>query len=271
MATLTKTAPSLAGRVAIVTGGSDGIGYVTVLRLASRGARVYIMSRSSQKAEDAIEAMKRSQPDNPLDVHFLRIDLQSLSSVQEAAQKFKAKESRLDILVNNAGIMATPYALTGDGFEQQWQTNYLSPFFLIKALLPVLSFTAAEARPRGDVRIVNVSSDAAFVSLAPNPDVEDPNLGYLKGMMAAWKRYCHSKLALVLLTHRLHTTFQTQNLAIKAYVIHPGVAETNLQASDPTFVGKTVKFLVRWGLVPGKLSREDAAKTALACATSDDK
>ena len=82
--------------------------------------------------------------------------------------------------------MATPYALTGDGFEQQWQTNYLSPFFLIKALLPILSFTAAEARPRGDVRIVNVSSDAAFVSLAPNPDVEDPNLGYLKGMMAAW-------------------------------------------------------------------------------------
>ena len=62
------------------------------------------MSRSSQKAEDAIEAMKRSQPDNPLDVHFLRIDLQSLSSVQEAAQKFKAKESRLDILVNNAGV-----------------------------------------------------------------------------------------------------------------------------------------------------------------------
>ena len=84
--------------------GSDGIGYVTTLQLAVHGARVYILSRSPQKAADAIAAMKESTPDKELDVRFLQIDLQSLGSVDEAARKFKATESRLHILVANAGV-----------------------------------------------------------------------------------------------------------------------------------------------------------------------
>ena len=84
------------------------------------------------------------------------------------------------------------------------------------------------------------------------------------------KRYCHSKLAIVLLTHHLHRLFTSQNLDIKAYVLNPGVIETNLQATDPTLLGRTIKFVVKWGLVPGKLGREDGARTTLACATSDD-
>jgi len=82
--------------------------------------------------------------------------------------------------------MATPYALTSDGFETQWQTNYISHFFLIKALLPILSSTAAEDPSSNCVRIVNLSSDAVFVPIAPNLDFENPNLDYIKGMMAAW-------------------------------------------------------------------------------------
>ena len=84
--------------------GSDGIGYVTTLQLAIHGARVYILSRSAQKAADAIAAMKASTPDKELDVRFLQIDLQSLGSVDEATKKFKATESRLHILVANAGV-----------------------------------------------------------------------------------------------------------------------------------------------------------------------
>lgn len=84
------------------------------------------------------------------------------------------------------------------------------------------------------------------------------------------KRYCHSKTAIVLLTHHLHRLFTSQNLDIKTYVLHPGVIETNLQAFDPTLLGRTIKFVVKWGLLPGKLSREDGARTTLACATSED-
>ena len=87
------------------------------------------------------------------------------------------------------------------------------------------------------------------------------------------KRYCHSKMAMVLLTHHLHTLVTRDDNAmnnIKTYAVHPGFVETNLQALDPTLLGKIVKFSVRWGLVPGKVSREDGARTTLACATSDE-
>ncbi|KAL9129097.1 MAG: hypothetical protein Q9217_002369 [Psora testacea] len=275
-----KDMPSLVGSVAIVTGGaflliklgcSDGIGYETSLQLALHGARVYILSRSSEKATQAISAMKQSAPDQKLDMHFLQVDLQSLASVNEAVQKFRANESKLDILINNAGIMATPYALTKDGYEAQWQTNYLSPFFLIISLLLILTSTATGKYSGGSVRIANVSSDAAFVPFAPNLDIENPNLDYLTGWTAAWKRYCHSKLALVLLTHHLHTLFINKNLPIKTYVLNPGYIATNLQAADPTLLGKIVKYTVKWGLVPGTMGREDGARTTLACVTSDDK
>ncbi|KAL9008743.1 MAG: hypothetical protein Q9173_006158 [Seirophora scorigena] len=260
--------PSLDGRVAIVTGGSDGIGYVTSHRLALRGARVYIIARSSEKATQAIADMKQSAPEKPLDIHFLQADLQSFASVVQVAKRFNDQESSLDILINNAGIMAAPYALTEDGYETQWQTNYLSPVLLIKSLLPTMTSTARE---KGLVRIINVVSDAPFVPITPNLDLGNPNLDHLTGFMGPWKRYCHSKMAMVLSTHHLHTLFTRDALGIKTYSVHPGFIETNLQALDPTLLGKIVKFIVRWGLVPGKVSREDGARTTLACATSDDR
>lgn len=84
--------------------------------------------------------------------------------------------------------MATPYALTIDGFETQWQTNYLSSFYLIKLLLPPLSSTVSETEYPNElgVRIINVSSDAAVVPLAPSLDLENPNLDNLTGFLAAW-------------------------------------------------------------------------------------
>ena len=123
----TKDMPSLTGYVAIVTGGkthttafdrqhlmwifelgSDGIGFVTCRQLAQHGARVYILSRSPQKAAEAMASMKQSVPDKELDIHFLQVDLQSLESVNRAVEKFKAAESRLDLLINNAGVRYLP-------------------------------------------------------------------------------------------------------------------------------------------------------------------
>ena len=77
--------------------------------------------------------------------------------------------------------MAAPYALTVDGFETQWQTNVLSHFLLIKAFLLLLSSAAAESTAGNHVRIVNVSSDAAFVPITPDLDLDNPNLDYFKG------------------------------------------------------------------------------------------
>lgn len=80
-------------------------------------------------------------------------------------------------------IMAAPYALTEDGYEAQWQTDYLSPLLLIKSLLPTMTTTA---RKKGLVRIINVVSDAAYLPITPDLDLENPNLDHLTGFMGPW-------------------------------------------------------------------------------------
>ena len=83
--------------------GNAGIGYEITLQLALHGARVYIAGRSPDRVKKAIEQMKSSST-KPLDLHMIKMDLQSLRSVKEAAEYFMRQESRLDLLINNAGV-----------------------------------------------------------------------------------------------------------------------------------------------------------------------
>lgn len=156
--------PSLKGKVAIVTGGNGGIGLETVRELASNGAKVYMASRSEDKAKSAIEQLKQNAAaEKPIDVHYLNLDLMKLSSAKKCADDFKAKESRLDILICNAGIMAVPYKLTDDGIEQSFQVNHLTHFALFQQLAPIMSNTGKESGH--PARLVNLSSFAVSIIL----------------------------------------------------------------------------------------------------------
>lgn len=115
-----------------------------------------------------------------LDLHFLKMDLNDLQSVKAAARNFAQMERCLDILINNAGIMATPFELTKDGYESQWQVNYLAPFILTAGLLPLMLASAAETRTHERVRVVNLSSD--MTRMGPKTmQLEDVNLTNVKG------------------------------------------------------------------------------------------
>ncbi len=61
-------------------------------------------------------------------------------------------------------VMTVPYNLTADGFETQWQTNYLAPHTFTVCLIPLLLSTAAGCGSKSRVRVINVSSEAAFIS-----------------------------------------------------------------------------------------------------------
>lgn len=109
-----------------------------------------------------------------------------LQSVVAAAKQFKAKESKLHGLVNNAGIMATPFALSGDGFEAQWQTNYLSHWVLTWHLLDILMNTLQEEGfAPGSVRTVDVTSDGH--NFAPKVGIDFKDINQDKGGL--WSRY----------------------------------------------------------------------------------
>ncbi|KAI0420596.1 hypothetical protein F5X98DRAFT_331335 [Xylaria grammica] len=225
------TLPDLKGRVFIVTGGNSGIGYHTVAYLAEHGAHVYMCARSPEKGAAAIANIKKTHPSANIDL--LQMDLTDLASVVAAAKQFLTLETALHGLINNAGIMATPFEMTKDGHEAQWQTNYLAHWVLTEHLLPLMLQTA-KALPPGSVRIVNLTSAGHLSAPKGGINFEDPSLGD----SGPWARYGQSKLSNILHTRTLHKTYGPGSPSARngegeiwASSVHPGMVETNLATS----------------------------------------
>ncbi|KDQ21285.1 hypothetical protein BOTBODRAFT_197762 [Botryobasidium botryosum FD-172 SS1] len=223
-----KDMPDVTGKVAIVTGGNTGLGKEIVRQLAKRGAKVYMASRTESRALSAIEELENDHPEikSKAGIVFLQLDLTSLASCQAAAKQFLEKETRLDILINNAGIMATPYELTKDGFEMQFQSNYLGHFAFTHPLIPLLVETSKD--PSTSVRIVQVSSmghnfakdDVSFRSDLAYSETVNREFG------TPWARYGQSKLASILFAKELSRRLADHRIFSSA--LHPGNISTEL-------------------------------------------
>ena len=210
--------PDQAGRTALVTGVSPGgLGYVTALELARRGARVVLAGRSPDKVAAAAGQIDDEIPGARLD--RLILDLADLSSVRQAAEAAQSFGS-LDVLVNNAGVMAPPYARTVDGFELQMGTNHFGPFLLTGLLLDQIAASA-------DGRVVTVSSQ--MHRMATRAPLEDPRVQ--RGRYLRWPEYARSKLANLLFTLELDRRAAQHGLPVRALAAHPGFSGTHLAAN----------------------------------------
>ncbi|AXN51835.1 3-oxoacyl-[acyl-carrier-protein] reductase FabG [Mycobacterium marinum] len=209
--------PSFTGRTVIVTGANSGLGAVTARELARHGARVILAVRNTSKGEAAAQQMTGSNA-GPVEVR--RLDLQDLSSVRE----FAAGVDKSDLLINNAGIMATPYALTADGFESQIGTNHLGHFALTNLLLPKLTD-----------RVVTVSSMAHWTGRINLAD-----LNYQSRRYSPWLAYGQSKLANLLFTSELQKRLDAAGSPLRALAAHPGFSHTNLQGASGRKLGDAV-------------------------------
>jgi retinol dehydrogenase-12 len=147
--------PDLGSLTAIITGATSGIGAETARVLAKRGARVVIPARNVKAAEEMRARIRGEFPG--ADVLVLHLDLSSLASVRAFARRFLALGLPLHLLINNAGKFSHgQLALSEDGVEMTFATNYLGHFLLTELLLGRMAETAAETGVQG--RIVNVSS-----------------------------------------------------------------------------------------------------------------
>lgn len=93
--------PSLTGRVAVVTGSTDGLGRQVAARLADGGATVVLAGRNTERGRAAAAAVGRGSV-------FLTLDLASLASVRAFAAAVSGRFQRLDLLINNAGVAMIP-------------------------------------------------------------------------------------------------------------------------------------------------------------------
>ncbi|KAH8673404.1 putative short-chain dehydrogenase [Xylariales sp. PMI_506] len=217
------------GRVALITGGTSGIGVETAAALHATGADVYFTARDAAKGEQTRrDILSRSQGNGKLEV--IAMDMDSLSSVRKAAQDFMARSPKLNVLINNAGIMAPPYSKTPDGFERQFGVNHLAHYLLSVLLLPTL---LSSSTPDFNSRVVFVSSSSHRYSQVRWDDYnyEQP------GAYDPYQGYGQSKTAMIWTANYIDRHFGDQG--VHALSLHPGGIWTGLQAfSDAEQVEK---------------------------------
>ena len=199
--------PPLADRRVLVTGGNAGLGYFACEQLAGAGAGVVMASRSRDRAERAISAIRSVHPD--ADVTFQPLDLADLSSVRAAAGSIAAGPP-LSGLLANAGVVGSPRRhTTADGFELQFGTNHLGHYALIALLLPALSAAAT--------RIVHLGSIShRWARLTPS--------SLQPSTYRSASAYATSKLAVMSFGFELARRLDLTRSPATSVVAHPGLA-----------------------------------------------
>jgi len=253
------TIPDLTGRLAVVTGASDGIGHIIATRLAQAGAEVVMPVRSQQKGEAAAQRI-RSAVDGAT-VSTRSLDLSSLESVAALVAQLTSEGRPVHLLVNNAGVMRPPQRQeTTDGFELQWGTNHLGHVALTLGLLPLLR--------AGGARVTHQTSIAAR---SGELNWDDLNHDETYDVM---KAYTGSKIAVGLFARELDARSRAGGWGISSNLCHPGISPTNLLAAQPAMgrdrvpaERRLIGVLSRTGVVGTPRS---AALPALMAATGAD-
>ena len=217
--------PDQSGRVVVITGANSGLGLAAAHVLARKGATVVLGCRSVPNAEKARAAILEVTPQ--ANVQVGSVDVASLRSVRDFAESICRRFAALDVLINNAGIMATPHAVSSDGFEMQLATNHLGHFALTGLLLPLM-------RERSGSRVVAVASIAAR---SGRINFDDP-MG--EHRYDPWQAYNQSKLANLMFALELQRRLAKTRSATVAVAAHPGASTTNLFATPGGFFAKRV-------------------------------
>lgn len=202
--------------VAIVTGASNGLGFVTAQALVAAGAVVVLGCRDRGRGEQAADLCAAGGgPVGGGRAEVGEIDVARPDSVAAFARWFTRQHGRLDLLVNNAGVMAAPPTLTPEGVELHWATNHVGPFALVGHLLDVLAATPGS-------RVVAVSSVAAGAGRLTGHDPTSL-AGY-----HWWPVYAASKLANLVYARELERRLRAAGLPVTSVAAHPGTTHTNL-------------------------------------------
>jgi NAD(P)-dependent dehydrogenase (short-subunit alcohol dehydrogenase family) len=224
------------GKVALVTGGAQGLGRGIAMRLAAEGYRLVLADIDEARLEEA-----RAQVPNVL--LTLRVDVADADSVSQALGHVRGQAGRLDVLVNCAGILGlvdnrpprvedTPL----DVWQRVISVNLTGPFLMCRAAVPLM-------RESGGGRIVNISSRAARVRSG------DPAYATSKGGLLTFSRYLAGEVAKDGITVNCVTpsrveTPMTRDLGGEA-VLAAKIAETPLgRIGTVDDIAGTVAFLV---------------------------
>jgi NAD(P)-dependent dehydrogenase (short-subunit alcohol dehydrogenase family) len=236
---------TMAGKVILITGGTDGIGKQAAKELAEMGAEVVVVGRSEAKCQATIDEIKAFSGNDQ--VEYLLADLSSMAQVKALADAFRQKYTRLDVLVNNAGAGFVRRQESADGYEMTFALNHLAYYLLTRLLLDMLTASAPS-------RVVNTSSNSHFRGRINFEDL------MLKRGYSVMKGYSQSKLANVLFTFELSR--RLAGTGVTANCVHPGLVDTGIFRKRP--FGWLIAPFITMGAIPV----EEGAETIVYLASS---
>jgi NAD(P)-dependent dehydrogenase (short-subunit alcohol dehydrogenase family) len=231
-------------KVALITGGSSGIGRVAVLRLLDLGWHVVVAGRSDPRLSE-LELSKDPHSNALENLSFLPLNLADLDSVQDCAQAFLSMNLPLDALILNAGL-AGKLGETKQGFELAYGVNHLGHFLLTQWLLEKLRQSAPS-------RVVTVASRAHH--FARNgikwSQLHKPSQSWL-----GIKDYAASKLANIWFSRVLAKKLEVDK--VSCFSLHPGVVRTGIWRYAPAWVRPVLGLR-------SMLTPEEGAMTTMHC------
>jgi NAD(P)-dependent dehydrogenase (short-subunit alcohol dehydrogenase family) len=212
----------LAGKSAVVTGATEGIGFHTARLLASRGATVLITGRDPERGSAAVAAIRRAARHGR--VEFASVDHSTVAANEKLAATLGERFDHLDVLVNNVGGIFAKRLASADGFEMSLALNFLAPFVLTEALLPLLT------RGPGAARCVNVvSSSFQMTKNDPFDDIQAER-DYV-GI------FVHGRAKLFTLLWSMGLSHRVPASQVVVTAVNPGMAWTSMtQSLSPEIV-----------------------------------
>lgn len=217
----------LSKRVIMVTGANSGIGKVTALEVAKRGATVHMVCRSKERGESAQKEIIEQSKNQNVFLHI--VDMSQPKQVFKFATDFLNSNKPLSILVNNAGCMVNERQYVEGDIESNFATNTLGTHILTKTLIPVLS--KAE-KPR----VIIVSSGGMLVQKLDYSDLNNEKMKKFDGTFV----YAQNKRQQVVMAEYYSKTYKNIYFA----TMHPGWSDTPaVQTSMPSFREKMINKL----------------------------
>jgi NAD(P)-dependent dehydrogenase (short-subunit alcohol dehydrogenase family) len=227
----------VAGKVAVVTGGSSGIGAMMAQGLLENGAKVYITARKADRLHAAAEELSKFG-----ECITIPGDMSSVEGIEAFVAEVSSRESKIDILINNAGAnWAAPIADFPEvGWDKVMDINIKSIFFSIQKFLPLLKAAGTAEDP---ARVINIAS-----------------INGIRNSGMPTYAYSASKSGVIHLTEHLATDLASSNVNVNA--IAPGLFPSNMTKQIVENDGMTTAAIAR--IPRGRMGKpEDIAGTAI--------
>ncbi len=216
---LNKHTPSLFDKTVAVTGTTGGIGKELCIFLAQLNANLILLDRNQTLSEEHCAELKKKFP--KINIKCLNIDLENFDSVKKTTELLK--QEKIDVFIHNAGAYSIPRKTCTTGFDNVFQINFVSPYYIIRQLLPNLRELNG--------RVVVVGSIAHNYSKIDIKDIDFSKRKQSSFVYGNAKRF---------LMFSLFELFKNENKATLS-VTHPGIAFTKITNHYPKLIFALIK------------------------------